>query len=128
MIIYCYYFNELNKLGITSLNAVFGSIKAGFIRNGELQLPPKIEGATYSHFVVLVADRNRWLREALALGIQLGWLIEYSIPEMPVFGEHNPEEFPISASYARSAINLPMWGGTKIARDVVNMIYNILEL
>lgn len=121
------YFNKLSKLGTMSQNAVFGSTTAGFIRAGELQLPPKIEGATYSHYVLLVADRNRWLRKALALGIQLGWLIEYSIPEMPVFGEHNPEEFPISAYYSRSAVNLPMWGGTKIARKVVDVINNIHE-
>jgi hypothetical protein len=49
------------------------------------------------------------LRESLKRGIQLGRLIEYSIPEMTAYGAHSPEEFPISASYARSAINLPVW-------------------
>jgi perosamine synthetase len=74
-----------------------------------MKLPPDDTGATFSHFVALVENKDRLLRVCLKRGIQLGWLIEYSIPEMTAYGAHSPEEFPISASYARSAINLPVW-------------------
>jgi perosamine synthetase len=85
-------------------------------------LPPEVEGATYSHFVVKVDDRGKWLQRAIHKGIQLGWLIEYNIPEMEVYGNHKPEEFPVAAAYAKTMINLPAWGGEKIARKVVQLL------
>lgn len=120
-----YYFDELKKLGTTSETISVPNIKADFIRSEKTQLPPEVKGATYSHFVLLVSDRNRWLREGLAGGIQFGSLIEYNIPEMTVYGGHSPEEFPVSAYYSRSTVNLPMWGGKKIAKKVVDLIYRI---
>jgi dTDP-4-amino-4,6-dideoxygalactose transaminase len=86
------------------------------------KLPPKIESATYSHFVVQVPDRNAWLQKSLRHALQLGWLIEYNIPEMHAYGGHGPGEFPVATSYARNTINLPVWGGRKLAERVVRKI------
>jgi perosamine synthetase len=98
-----YYFEHLeNKLGF--------------------KLPPKIEGATYSHFVLQVSDRDAWLKWALAHNIQLGWLIEYNIPEMEAYGNHGPEEFPVAAKYARTTINLPVWGGKSLAQKIAKKL------
>lgn len=83
------------------------------------QLPPDISGATYSHFVVRVPDRNVWLKKGMAAGIQLGELIEYSIPEMESYGCNPPASFPIAGRYSRTSINLPVWGGVHIAARVV---------
>ena len=88
----------------------------------DFKLPPKIEGATYSHFVVQVSDRDAWLQWALSHNIQLGWLIEYNIPEMEAYCGHNPEKYPQAASYARKTINLPVWGGVFNYKRVANMI------
>jgi perosamine synthetase len=85
-------------------------------------LPPKIKGATYSHFVVRVNDRNIWLQKGILRGVQLGWLIEYSIPEMKAYGGYSPINFPIAGKYARSTINLPVWGGAHVARKVTRML------
>jgi dTDP-4-amino-4,6-dideoxygalactose transaminase len=87
-----------------------------------MKLPPNDEGATFSHFVVLVTDRERWLRKYIKKGIQLGWLIEYNVPEMRAYGAHSPQEFPVAASYARSTINLPVSSGLRVARLIVGMI------
>jgi len=84
-----------------------------------IKLPPNDEGATFSHFVILVENRERWLKEYLKRGIQLGGLIEYSIPEMRAYGTHSPQEFPVAASYARSTINLPVWCNRRVADRVV---------
>jgi len=84
----------------------------------DFKLPPEVEGATYSHFVVKVDDRDKWLQRAIGRGIQLGWLIEYNIPEMNVYENHKQEEFPVAAHCSRSSINLPVWGGKKLAGDV----------
>jgi dTDP-4-amino-4,6-dideoxygalactose transaminase len=90
-------------------------------------LPPKIDGSTYSHFVIQVSDRAKLLKSCIQTGIQLGWLIEYNIPEMKSYGARPPEEFPIAARYARRAINLPVWGGAKLAEKVSNAISNCVR-
>ena len=85
----------------------------------DFKLPPNIEGATYSHFVVQVPNKKKWLEVALQFGVQLGELIEYNIPEMTAYGSHSPKEYPNSAYYSRHCINLPVWGGRKVADKVV---------
>jgi dTDP-4-amino-4,6-dideoxygalactose transaminase len=87
-----------------------------------MKLPPNDTGATFSHFVVLVENKDRLLKECLKRGIQLGWLIEYSIPEMTAYGAHSPAEFPTSANYTRSTINLPVWDSGNCARKVIQSI------
>lgn len=88
-------------------------------------LPPKIDGSTYSHFVIQASDRAKLLKSCLKKGIQLGWLIEYNIPEMASYGAHAEEEFHIAAKYARRAINLPVWGGEKLANRVAKTITSV---
>ena len=72
--------------------------------------------------MVQVPDREIWLKKGIKAGVQLGWLIEYSIPEMHAYGGHKSEDFPISGKLAKTALNLPMWGGVRIAKRVVNFI------
>lgn len=86
------------------------------------KLPPQVPSANYSHFVVQVEDRDKWVQKGLRNGIQLGWLIEYSIPEMPSYGGHRPGDFPIAGKYSRSTINLPVWGGEELAERVAKVI------
>ena len=88
------------------------------LRLPSFRLPPRVDGATYSHFVVRVADRTKWLEAGLRRGVQLGQLIEYNIPEMKAYGGRSPDEFPVSAELSRHTINLPVWGGLPIARAV----------
>lgn len=85
-------------------------------------LPPKAEESTYSHFVVQVDNRDKWLQRAIRKGIQLGWLIEYNIPEMEAYGGYPSKDFPVAGYYARRAINLPVWGGEFIAQKVVKLL------
>lgn len=86
--------------------------------------PLKVEGATYSHFTVQVSNRDEWLKQGIKNGVQVGWLIEYNIPEMNAYGRHSPEGFPIAARYARTTINLPVWCGKNIAAKVVKLTRN----
>jgi perosamine synthetase len=87
----------------------------------DFRLPPEVEGATYSHFVVKVDNRDKWLQRTIRRGLQLGWLIEYNIPEMEAYGNHNSEEFPVAADYAKSMINLPVWGGKSLAQKILSL-------
>jgi len=92
----------------------------------DFKLPTEVKGATYSHFVVQVHDRDKWLRNGIRKGVQLGWIIEYNIPEMDVYGNHRPEEFPVATAYAKTMINLPVWGDINMKR-VVNVIDSIIN-
>lgn len=111
-------YNDIIESRKASAHYYFGHL----IDKSDFKLPPRIEGATYSHFVVRVKNRSAWLENAIRKNIQLGKLIEYSNPEMPAYGGHKPEEYPLSAEYARTTINLPVWGGEELARKVVTKL------
>ena len=90
----------------------------------DFKLPPEVKSATYSQFVIQVPDRERWLKKAISKGIQLGWLIEYNIPEMEVYGGVRAKKYAIAAKLARTTINLPTYGGERIAKKVVEILEN----
>jgi len=95
---------------------------------GDWILPPRIEGATYSHFVIRVPDRKQVLQAASEKGVQLGKLIEYSMPHLSAYQKYNQgEAFPNSLLCSQVTINLPIYPGLnrkeleKIIRSVSNI-------
>ena len=71
--------------------------------------PPIVEGATYSHYVVRVPDRQKVMQAMANRGVQLGQLIEYSVPHLPVYKEYaNNTEYPVSKWCSRNVMNLPI--------------------
>jgi perosamine synthetase len=73
-------------------------------------LPPKVEGATYSHFIIRVPDRNEVMRFAAQYGVQLGQLIEYSMPHLPAYQKYSiNRKYPNSLQCSQSMINLPIY-------------------
>lgn len=79
----------------------------------DLDALPALEGATYSHYVLLSDRRDQLLRRARRRGVQLGEIIEYAIPSMPAYrdraGARGP--FPLAERYSRQTINLPIHAG-----------------
>ena len=75
-----------------------------------LTLPPLVEGATYSHYVVHTPARDALIAAMARRGIELGELIEYSIPELPAYRSYvgADEAFPVARDLSRSLINLPL--------------------
>lgn len=72
-------------------------------------LPPLIPGATYSHYVVRVDDRDTVIDHMARQGIQVGQLIEYSVPHMAPYRVYaGNEEFPVALASSRSMVNLPI--------------------
>lgn len=67
------------------------------------------EGCTYSHCVALVKDRNKWVEKYRELKIQLGILIEYSVPEMSAFSKYKNQEYPNAKYFSEHSINFPNW-------------------
>jgi dTDP-4-amino-4,6-dideoxygalactose transaminase len=75
-----------------------------------LVLPPEINGATYSHFVIRTDARDRLLESFAFHGIQLGQLIEYSMPHHPAYKKYAVDKpFPNSLLCSNSMINLPIY-------------------
>lgn len=75
----------------------------------ECQFMQDIQGSTYSHCVALVEDRDEWLEKYRKEGIQLGILIEYSIPYMKAYESYKREEYLVSLEYSKKSINFPNW-------------------
>lgn len=88
-----------------------------------LRLPPLIEGATYSHYVPCTADREAILEHALSEGVQLGRLIEYSVPELTAYQQVAVGgAFPNAGRLAASTLNLPLHVGPRDARRVAGVV------
>jgi perosamine synthetase len=91
-----------------------------------LELPPLVEGATYSHYVIRVPDRKTVMEAMRLQGVQLGELIQYSIPHMPVYHRYVSEvsRFPKSFRCSCSTINLPIHSG--LSRSQLSEIVRIV--
>lgn len=71
--------------------------------------PPIVEGATYSHYVVRVPDRQAVVREYATKGIHLGELIQYSVPLLPGYDKLG-YICPNAEKMSRCAVNFKMSG------------------
>lgn len=94
-----------------------------------LTLPPRVRGATYSHFVPLVEDRDRVLEAMLHEGVQLGQLIEYSIPSMAAYVNRcgsRGRSFPVADDLSRRTINLPVAAGMGAAERTVAALRKVV--
>jgi dTDP-4-amino-4,6-dideoxygalactose transaminase len=72
-------------------------------------LLPYDDHATYSHIVAVVDNRDEWVEKYLRRGMQLGTLIEYSIPMMPAYEKYRKTIPPNSVFYSKSLINFPVY-------------------
>jgi dTDP-4-amino-4,6-dideoxygalactose transaminase len=75
----------------------------------DLILPPIVDGATYSHYVIRGPDRERTMRALASKGVQLGQLIEYSVPHMEAYRKYTgDQDFPNSFLSSQTTLNLPI--------------------
>lgn len=82
-----------------------------------ITLPPQEKGATYSHFTILVNERERFIKQALQHGIQLGELIEYSIPEMRAYKNRSGyRDCPVARYLSKHSVNIPVWCNKKVLK------------
>jgi len=99
-----------------------------------LDLPPLVDGATYSHYVIRVNDRQRIMKEMARRGIQIGQLIEYSVPHMDMYKEYSTmDKCPNSLLCSQHTINLPVYAGLresdrqKVAKALIETMHAINE-
>ncbi len=67
-------------------------------------LPPIIQGATYSHYTVRVPNRNEVIYDYKNKGIELGKVIQYSIPDLIEYKSSN-NNFPLANEASKNSIN-----------------------
>lgn len=72
-------------------------------------LPPVMDEATYSHYVIRVSKRREVMNALGKRGVQAGFLIEYSIPELSAYAPYADKEYPNARVCARSVLNLPLY-------------------
>jgi dTDP-4-amino-4,6-dideoxygalactose transaminase len=80
-------------------------------RRPDWVLPPIVEGATYSHYVVRVPERKPVVERFERRGVQVGQVIEYSVPHMRAYGPRPSTCFPNSWLASQTLINLPVHAG-----------------
>lgn len=90
-----------------------------------LILPPIIEGATYSHFVPRIKNRGEVIKRMRNKGIQVGKLIDYSIPHMKAYEKYKDGEFTNSLNLTGEVINLPIYPG--LEEKSINFIIKNLK-
>jgi len=92
-----------------------------------LRLPPLVEGATYSHYVVRIKKRVEFMEAARKQGVQLGRWIEVSIPEIPAYRNRPGNRFPcpVAREIAHTAVTLPISNGMRTAAEVVQIIRDL---
>jgi len=75
-----------------------------------LTLPPIVEGASYSHYVARVTEREATISTLRSRGIEIGRLIDYSIPHLKAYQQYAEDLdcFPNSLICSRTTINLPV--------------------
>ena len=68
------------------------------------------EGATFSHYTILLKKRAAVMDALLKQGIQVGRLIEYNVPDMPAYRNRKGyRDCSIARALAQEAVNLPLW-------------------
>ena len=84
-------------------------IKHELSENKDIRFMSDYPGATYSHCVGIVNDRNEWLSNYRKKRVQLGILIEYSVPELKAFEKFKTDEYPNAKYFSSHTINFPNW-------------------
>ena len=92
---------------------------SGLQMGSEAVMGPLRDGATYSHYVVRVPDREATVAEWRKSGVQLGELIQYSVPHLSSYHGPNVAGFENSLRASRHLVNFPV---TARPRDVERIV------
>lgn len=93
----------------------------------KFNLPPLVEGATYSHYVLRVDDRVPYLNALLEAGIQPGLLVDYSVPDMENYQKYATLDCVNARHAVGTVLNLPIYVNEKKREKIVKEIKRALE-
>lgn len=72
-------------------------------------LPPLVEGATYSHYPVRVANRQQTVDHFSRHGVHVGEVVEYSVAHLPAYRQFaQSQDLPNALYCSEHMVNLPI--------------------
>jgi len=77
-------------------------------RPPDWNFPMLLNGATYSHYVIQVPNRDCIVKKYASKGLDVGTLINYSIPSLPEYQHMRNVYCPNAEEISRKTINLPL--------------------
>lgn len=83
-----------------------------------IQLPPIKSGATYSHYVIRVNDRENLIKYLQTKGIECGVLFDYAVPDLPAYKKYKKCEFPHADTLSKTVVNLPNYPGLSAKKQM----------
>lgn len=94
-----------------------------------LQRPPLVSGATYSHYVACVDQPEALIADVARQGVELGRLIDYCVPDIPAYrnGIKQRADFPVARALNASVINLPLHVTEQQARGIASLVTSALD-
>jgi dTDP-4-amino-4,6-dideoxygalactose transaminase len=88
---------------------------------------PKIQnGATYSHFAIIVPNKEAIIKKMARYGVHLGELIQYSIPNLYSYNNLNNNS-PESLFCSHNVINLPLTVSKKEIKRITQAINSFID-
>ena len=92
----------------------------------QLQLNAKINiltsQITYSHFPILVKDKFEFIEYFAKRGVEIGEVIQYSIPELEEYSKFKNEDFPNALYASRHTVNLPIMHSLENTIKIVKIL------
>jgi len=88
-------------------------------------LPPIVDGAIYSHYVVRVKNRQEFISKMRKKGISIGSYFDYCIPELNAYRKYKKSDYPNSVICSNEIVNLPNHPGLSI--EELNHIVNTIK-
>ena len=107
---------------------IAGIYNAALANVSEAKLPRQIEGATFSHYPVLVEDLQTVISGMGRAGYELGRVIDYCIPDMIAYQEYQKDgRFVRTREINRQVMNLPLWVDEQTASDIASTFARLLR-
>jgi dTDP-4-amino-4,6-dideoxygalactose transaminase len=93
----------------------------------KIKVPPVVDGATYSHYVIRVQNRPEFLKLLSQKKINCGVLFDYSLPHLNSYRKYAQGDYKVSRSLAETVVNLPNYPGLNY-KDQMYIIDKIKEI
>ncbi len=93
----------------------------------EIELPPIIEGASYSHYCPRVKERDYFLEQMAKRGINCGYNFEYAVPDLKAYLKFKDKEFPNATKCGAEIVNLPNYPGLR-KKEQKHIISSVIDV
>ena len=83
--------------------------------------------ATYSHFPILVNNREILIKKMEKENVEFGEVIQYCIPELPEYANYKKEPYPNALYASRHIVNIPVSHTLEVTKILCSKLLNLKE-